>query len=220
MSYNKFNISSQIRVHLSQARMGVISAKVTVSNANSNLDYLLDDRLQLIAAKLVEKRENLIPTVLETRNAYKITGKEPSRYRPSAEALLRRVRMGKDLYRINNLVDVINILSMSSGFSIGGFDANMIKGDVTLAIGDDTAYEAIGRGDLNIAHMPGLRDDIGFFGTPTSDSKRTMVTSSTSNILLVYYDFFGNESLGEALNDATDLLKEHCSATDIIKRLI
>lgn len=98
-----------------------------------------------------------------TRKAYKQLGKDPNRYRPSAEALRRRVVRGLGLYKINNLVDVINLLSLESGYSIGGFDADKISGDtLTLSVGtSDDLFEGIGRGILNIENLPLYRDAIG-----------------------------------------------------------
>ena len=220
MTYLDFNISSQIKKLVPEVRLGIVTAAVNVIKETRGLNNTISDRLVSLKSKLEIAKESEIPTVAQTRSAYKLAGKEPSRYRPSAEALLRRLRTGKDLYRINNVVDVINILSMSSGFSIGGFDFSKIEGGVTLDIGDSASYQAIGRGPLNIQHMPGLRDDLGFFGTPTSDSERTMVTSQTSNLVLVYYDFGGNELLDEALEDAMNLLKDHCGGSAVECRIV
>jgi len=220
MTFLDFNISSQMRKVIPEVRLGIVRASVTIVKESNALNELLTVKLDSLRSKLENGKESTIPTIAETRTAYKSTGKEPSRYRPSAEALLRRLRTGKKLYRINNVVDVINILSMSSGFSIGGFDESKLAGGVTLDIGDSALYEAIGRGPLNIEHMPGLRDDLGFFGTPTSDSERTMVTYDTSKLVLVYYDFGGNETLDDALEDAVLLLKDHCGGSTVECRIV
>lgn len=118
------------------------------------------------------------PAIAATRAAYKALGKEPNRYRPSAEALHRRMLQGKGLYRINALVDIINLLSLRYGYSIGGFDADKISGPtLTLGVGrEGEPFEAIGRGPLNIACLPIFRDEIGGVGTPTSDNERTKMT--------------------------------------------
>lgn len=129
---------------------------------------------------------NKRPGIAGTREAYKAFGKEPNRYRPSTEALCRRFVKGLDLYRSLALIDLVNLLSVSCGHSIGGFDADKIAGDtLTLGTGrEGEPYEAIGRGQLNIACLPVWRDAIGGIGTPTSDNERTKISDSTRHLLL------------------------------------
>ena len=109
--------------------------------------------------KLTPELIKAIPSIDATRNVYKKCGKDPSRYRPASEALLRRVVTGKDLYKGDTLVDLINLASMMYGNSIGGFDADKFVGEtLTLGIGEaDEPYEGIGRGMINIEHLPGYR---------------------------------------------------------------
>ena len=106
---------------------------------------------------------NKRPAIAATRAAYKRFGKEPNRYRPSAEALCRRSVKGLELYRTLSVIDLINVLSIETGHSIGGFDADKIEGDtLTLGVGrHEEPYEAIGRGMLNIEGMPVWRDTVG-----------------------------------------------------------
>ena len=129
-----------------------------------------------------------------TRRVYKLCGKDPSRYRPSAEALLRRVLQGKALYQIDTLVDMINLASMAFGYSIGGFDASKFHGDtLTLGIGrHDEPYEGIGRGMINIGGMPVYRDADGGVGTPTSDHERTKIDITTTRILVLVNGYDGD----------------------------
>jgi DNA/RNA-binding domain of Phe-tRNA-synthetase-like protein len=91
---------------------------------------------------------------------------------------------------------------------------------VQLDIGSADPYDAIGRGLLNIEFMPGVRDSKGFFGTPTSDSVRTMVTNQTTKLLLVFYDFYGNDSLDKAMEYAKEMLIKHCSGKEINTSII
>lgn len=129
---------------------------------------------------------NLRPAIAATRQAYKRFGKEPNRYRPSAEALCRRMVKGLDLYRSLSVIDLINLLSVETGHSIGAFDADKIAGDrITLGIGrEGEPYQAIGRGQLNIAGLPVWRDALGGIGTPTSDNERTKLTPGTRRLLV------------------------------------
>jgi len=207
--------SEIIKKLLPDSRLGIIKCILGDNCHSFNIDTHLNSELTKIKNELDKAKENTFPIIAETRRAYKICGKEPSRYRPSAEALLRRIRTGKGLYRINNIVDTINILSFSSHFSIGGFDMEKIVGNaITLDIGNNDPYLAIGRGELNIEFMPGLRDENGFFGTPTSDSMRTMTSPDTKNLLLVYYDFMGNSMLDQALKTAKEILIQNCDASN------
>lgn len=129
-----------------------------------------------------------------TRSAYKACGKDPSRYRPSSEALCRRILRGIPLYQIDTLVDLINLVSIRSGYSIGGFDADKIQGNVlTLGIGRaGEPYEGIGRGELNIEGLPVYRDNAGGIGTPTSDNERTKMDIKTTHLLAIINGYDGN----------------------------
>ena len=135
-----------------------------------------------------------MPAIQATREAYKRCGKDPSRYRPSAESLIRRTLKGGDLYRVDTLVDLINLASIAYGYSIGGFDADKIQGErLVLGIGQEgEAYEGIGRGPLNIAGLPVYRDEIGGIGTPTSDHERTKLTIGTTRLLTIVNGYDGN----------------------------
>ena len=126
-----------------------------------------------------------ISAIAATRSVYKACGKDPSRYRPSSEALIRRMLQGKQLYQIDTLVDLINLASITYGYSIGGFDADKFDGDtLTLGVGrEGEPYEGIGRGMLNIAGLPVYRDATGGVGTPTSDNERTKMTLGTRRLV-------------------------------------
>ena len=130
-----------------------------------------------------------------TRKVYRLLGKDPSRYRPSNEALVRRFLQGKHLYEIYTLVDCNSLASMRWGYSIGGFDKDKIAGD-TLELGVGRAgepYEGIGRGVLNIEFLPVYRDSIGGIGTPTSDNERTKIALGTTRVLFTINGYDGNE---------------------------
>lgn len=151
--------------------------------------------------------------ILATRRVYRAFGKDPSRYRPASEALVRRILQGKDLYQIDTLVDLINLASMKFGYSIGGFDADKFTGDtLTLGIGrEDEPYEGIGRGMLNIAGLPVYRDDKGGVGTPTSDNERTKITLDTVHLLVLINGYDGNEEQVRAnAVYIQELLKKYC----------
>lgn len=131
-----------------------------------------------------------------TRRVYRACGKDPSRYRPAAEALIRRQLKGKDLYQIDTLVDLVNLASIRYGYSIGGFDADKFEGDtLTLGVGrEGEPYEGIGRGMINIAGLPVYRDAEGGVGTPTSDNERTKISLSTTHLVVLINGYDGDEA--------------------------
>ena len=122
-----------------------------------------------------------------------------------------------ELYFISNLVDVINVISIASGYSIGGFDVDKISGD-TLRLGsgrENEEYTGIGRGELNIANMPVYRDEIGGIGTPTSDHERTKLDLDTRRLLMCI-NIYGEEMpVDETVELSTRLLSQYCEATNI-----
>lgn len=151
--------------------------------------------------------------ILATRRVYRAFGKDPSRYRPASEALIRRILQGKDLYQIDTLVDLINLASMKFGYSIGGFDADKFIGDtLTLGIGQEgEPFEGIGRGVLNIAGLPVYRDAKSGVGTPTSDNERTKITLNTNHLQVLINGYDGNEEQVRAnAVYIQELLKKYC----------
>lgn len=156
----------------------------------------------------------LQPAIAATREAYKRCGKDPSRYRPSAEALRRRLMRGIALYQIDTLVDLINLVSLRTGYSIGGFDADKIQGtDLKLGVGrTEEPFEGIGRGVLNIEGLPVYRDAVGGIGTPTSDNERTKMDLGTQHILAIVNGYSGQEGLQEAVEMIQELLKKYASS--------
>lgn len=157
------------------------------------------------------------PVIAATREAYKRCGKDPGRYRPSAEALRRRLMRGIDLYQIDTLVDLINLVSLRTGHSIGGFDADKISGvDLELGIGRaGEPFEGIGRGELNIEGLPVYRDAVGGIGTPTSDHERTKMDLNTTHILAIVNGYNGKEGLAEAAEMIGRLLTDYAGAEEV-----
>ena len=163
---------------------------------------------------LTEETIKQMPPIHATREAYKKFGKAPSRYRPAAEALIRRIVKGEELYKINTLADLVNLASIYTGYSIGGFDMDKIQGDLVLGIGRaGEPYEGIGRGMLNIENLPVYRDNIGGVGTPTSDNERTKITLQTTNFLLLVNGYDGSrEGVYQCAEYTQKLIKKYCNA--------
>ena len=155
------------------------------------------------------------PAILATRSAYRALGKDPARYRGSAEALWRRVIAGKGLPRINAVVDVINLVSVESRLPIGLYDLAHVSGDIVFRAGRaGETYKGIGKYDLNLEGMPLFADAIGPHGSATSDSERTMVTAATKNVMAIIVGFAGAEGLEKWCQRLKELLERDANGKD------
>lgn len=178
---------------------GFVGACVDAQVENSTYCEPLWSEIHRLAAdcrsRLTTETLKDLPSIAATRRVYKACGKDPSRYRPASEQLIRRLLQGKELYQIDTLVDLINVASIAYGYSIGGFDADRFEGlTLTLGVGrEKEPYEGIGRGILNIAGLPVYRDRRGGVGTPTSDSERTKITLATRHLVVLINGYDGNE---------------------------
>ena len=135
-----------------------VEAEVVNSAYNSELWEEIHAISERFRAELTTETLKDISGIAATRRVYRVCGKDPSRYRPASEALIRRILQGKKLYQIDTLVDLINLASIAYGYSIGGFDADKMVGEqLTLGIGKaDEPYEGIGRGLINIEGLPAI----------------------------------------------------------------
>jgi DNA/RNA-binding domain of Phe-tRNA-synthetase-like protein len=153
--------------------------------------------------------------IAATRKVYRACGKDPSRYRPASEALIRRMLQGKELYQRDTLVDLVNLASIAYGYSIGGFDADKFEGDtLTLGVGKaGEPYEGIGRGMINIEGLPVYRDKTGGVGTPTSDNERTKMSIDTTHLVVLINGYDGDEQhVRENAEYIIELLKKYCQS--------
>lgn len=153
--------------------------------------------------------------ILATRAGYKALGKDPARYRGSAEALLRRIIAGKGFPQINNVVDIINLISVESRLPVGLYDLAKVQGDMVFRAGRaGESYKGIGKYDLNLEGLPIFSDDLGPHGSPTSDSERTMVTDETQHIAAVVISFGGAEGLESSSQRMSSLLAKYAGGHD------
>src|SRR5580692_1116370 len=172
--------------------------------------------------KLPEPKATLeSAAILATRAAYKALGKDPARYRGAAEALLRRVIAGKGLPRINNVVDVINYVSVESRLSVGLYDLAHVEGDIMFRAGRaGETYKGIGKYDLNLEGLPVFSDALGPHGSPTSDSERTMVTETTLKIIVIIISFGGADGLERWAQRVSLQLKQYASGGNMEIQMI
>jgi DNA/RNA-binding domain of Phe-tRNA-synthetase-like protein len=161
------------------------------------------------------------PQVEATRAAYKALGKDPARYRNSAEALLRRVVGGKGLPVINAVVDVINLVSVESRLPVGLYDLGHVVGEIVFRSGRaGETYKGIGKYDLNLEGLPVFVDTVGPHGSATSDSERTMVTAETREVLAVIVSFGGAENLERWTQRLGVLLQQYASGTEMLTKIV
>lgn len=212
----RIDISMKFKSACPQFKMAAIACRVKNSTYNKELWKEINQFSAQFVSSNNMKEVKLRPTIHATREAYKQLGKDPNRYRPSAEALCRRIIKGQELYQINTLVDLINLVSLKTGYSIGGFNLDRIEGDLILDVGEaNERFEAIGRGLLNIEGLPVYRDDRGGIGTPTSDEERTKITTDTAHLLMIINAYSGEEGLQEATEYSINLLKRYVDATSV-----
>lgn len=209
-------LSEEIKKACPEYRGAAVYAEVVNTPFSEGLWQEIDVFTRELRSAETADSIKLQPVIHATREAYRRCGKDPSRYRPSAEALRRRLLRGLELYRIDTLVDLINLVSLRTGYSIGGFDADKIQGtNLCLGIGRaDEPFEGIGRGVLNIEGLPVFRDATGGIGTPTSDHERTKMDLGTRHILALINGYDGDaERLKAAAEMTRELLRKYAASS-------
>ena len=111
-----------------------VEAMVVNTRYSEELWKEIDEFCERYRQTLTTETLKEMTSISATRKVYKACGKDPSRYRPASEALIRRVLQGKELYQIDTLVDLINLASIAFGYSIGGFDADKFKEHVQVIV--------------------------------------------------------------------------------------
>ena len=204
-----------------QTTLGCVTANV---EAGASAPGLLDELKKRDAEiqKLPFPRGVLeSPPILATRAAYKALGKDPARYRGSAESLLRRVVAGKGLPEINAVVDAINLVSVESRLPVGLYDLGHVTGDIVFRAGlAGETYKGIGKFDLNLEGLPVFSDNAGPHGSPTSDSERTMVTAETKQVLAIIVSFGGPENLDRWTQRLASLLQQYAAGTQMVTNIV
>ena len=201
--------------------LGVLMYNGEVTESSPALIKIFDQKVRQLKEQYRIEDIPLLPHVKSTRALYRALGKAPSSYRNSAEAMLRRVVNGKGLYHINNIIEVNNLISISSGYSIGSYTMENIIGEVGFEIAKEGAhYEGIGKDSVNIARLPVLYDEMGYFGNPTGDSQRTLVQLGQQKILTVLYSFDGRDDLVSWMDQYQQYLSQYCGIQEVRKQII
>lgn len=200
-----------------EIRLGLLQFRTDVRDSDERFwNSMEEEILPKVRAAIDGKEWGEIPGIRGSRAAYKAFGRNPGRYRVSSEALIRRVRRGDALYRINSVVDVNNLISVMSGLSVGSYDIDNIHGTVTFRKGvNKEGYNGIGKDFLDMENMLVLADDDGIFGSSMSDSIRAMVTEKTKNVLVVIYCFEKGIDLATLLNEAEKAFVQYADVHNI-----
>lgn len=216
------SISEEIATACPDLHVLALSCDVCNSEPDERLWQEIADEEKAVRETVKLEQINKWLPIQATRQAYKRLGKDPNRYRPSSEALRRRILRELPLYKVDTLVDLINLVSIRSGYSIGGFDVDKIAGgSLVLGVGrEGEIYHGIGRGELNIAGLPVYRDAVGGIGTPTSDEERTKIGLDTTHLLMIINGYSGLEGLGAAGKYAVGLLSKYVSAINMEAELV
>jgi len=193
--------------------LGVVLSKIQVTKNSPQLWKEIDKRIRELQSNLTLASLYDIPQIKALRDAYRALGKDPTRYRGSQEALVRRILQGKGLYQINTIVDINNLISLETLHPVGSYDVDNLKPPVVFRIGKPgESYKGIGKEIVNIADLPVFVDEKGPFGSPTSDSERTMITLDTEKVMIVIISFTGPEHLKGQLQRTTNLLCNYAGA--------
>ncbi len=199
---------------VSGIRLGVLEAEVKVEASNEALKqdmlaFLNEMRSNLPTAD-ISKQEN----IMASRKAYRVLGKDPTRYRVSSEKLLRRVTKGEGIDWINNVVDLSNWVSVKSMNSVGTYDLGLLEGELTFTYGSEgEQYLNIGNQEMNLESLPIFKDIKGAFGSTTADSKGTAVTETTQHMILNIISFNESEVLEEHLHFAKQLFETYATVS-------
>lgn len=215
-------IDPSLKRILPQCSLGIITANVSMQENNVELWEEISKSIINIKEKYTLEQLPSLTQIRELRSSYKLLGKDPVRYRCASEALLRRILQNKDLYKVNTIVDINNLVSIESQLPVGTYDKKKLKFPVTFRIGLlSEKYKGIGKKDITISNLPILADQQHPFGSPTSDSERAMIGQQTTDVMMVIYSFGENQILMEStLKRATALLETFASASQIESNIV
>jgi DNA/RNA-binding domain of Phe-tRNA-synthetase-like protein len=207
-----------------RVRIGLLTLEgVSVRARDLVLDAEVDRTCASFRERYGEGKSSEVPGAADARTLYKALGIDPTKTRPSNEALLRRALKGETLYRINTLVDALNLVSLREQLPFGLYDLDRVKPPVLLRKGaEGEGYEGIRKGFVNVEARPVLLDAEGPFGNPTSDSARTMITFETRNALVVAYAPAGYNlgRLNAVVDRTAETLVRFCGGTRAERQIV
>lgn len=214
-------IDEKLKNLVPDCMVGVVEAEVKVKESSEELVKLLNEECELLTNSIKLEDLSSEETIDANRKAYKACGKNPSRYRTSSEALIRRVLQGKGIYFVNNIVDINNLISMKTQFSIGSYNTENIGENIVFTVGEDgDEYKGIGKDIVNVANMPVLADEEGKFGSPTSDSRRAAIDENAEKIMMCLFSFSGKDKLESGMNEIKGLLEKYADGKNIKTNIV
>ena len=204
-----------------QMTLGCIQANVCVENSSHELWQEINNYCDNVKKEIQIEELAKLSKINDGRQVYKKLGKVPSKYRLSSEALIRRILQGKGVYKINNVVDINNLMSLKSLYSVGSYDTDKLKQPVILEIGKPgDEYKGIGKGIINVESIPVFCDQLGNFGSPTSDSTRAMIKEETTNIFMIIISFSGKENIESYMQYGVEKLEKYAKAIKVECRVV
>ena len=210
----KISIDPQLKKAAPNLVLGIVAAPVQFPKNSPPLWKEINGRIKEVDSELTMAKIYDVPQIKALRDAYKALGKDPTRYRGSQEALVRRVLQGKGLYQINTIVDINNLISLETMHSVGAYNVDNLKPPVVFRIGKPgESYKGIGKDVINIAELPLFADEQGPFGSPTSDSERAMITMDAKNIMIIIISFAGQDRLNGQIQRTASLLCDYAGAS-------
>lgn len=214
-------ICEELKKICPEITLGCIQAHVYVESSSDSLWKEINDYCEVLKKEIHIEDLASLPRIKEGRETYKRLGKEPGKYRLSSEALIRRVLQEKGVYKINNIVDINNLISLKSKFPVGSYNIENLQSPISLMVGKEREqYKGIGKGNISIENLPVLTDSISSFGSPTSDSERAMITNDVSEILMCIYSFSGQTDVEECLEYGKQALERYANGRDIKIKII
>lgn len=213
-------IAPSLKTNISTVAVGCLTAVVQNTQHDEALWQEIETASAPFRAVAMDNARKL-PPIKALRDAYRALGNDPTRYRGSNEALVRRISQGKELYRVNTVVNINNLITLETLHSAGTFDLEYVSPPVVFRVGQPgESYAGIGRGEIKIEGLPVFADQIGPFGSTTSDSERAMIRLETTRIMMVVISFLGPEGMDRGVKRAARLLERHAAARGVETKII
>ncbi|CAG9621816.1 B3/B4 domain-containing protein [Sutcliffiella rhizosphaerae] len=198
-----------ISSNVPSSNFGIIVYKdITVGDSPQMLKGRIRLFQESLHLDLEEKDMKDIEGVAVWRSYFKEVGTDPSRYRPSVEALYRRIKKGQFLEPFHSAVDLNNFFSLKYEIPLGIYDLRKIEGNVIIHAGEKGgSYQGLNGREIKLDHMIHTADDAGPFGSPFVDSIRTAVSLDTTAALHVVYfkPSMDDSECGEMLTAISDM---------------
>jgi len=211
--------SDVVRLKIPGLKIGVLAGQnVTIRKKSATVDSEIKSLYKFIHDKFLSSPPSSDAVVSSVRRMYRRIGWEPTRYRPSSEAMIRRILKNTGLYNINNLVDLGNIVSTRFHLPLGLYDHSKINGTITIDVGkSEEFYEGLSILKIHAAGKLILRDLSGIFGNPTADSRRTCIANDTKNILAIFFTppEISDSYIKDTLSYMARLYKTECPKSSI-----